>query len=72
MAMKVRYPKIETHEDMARAGLRFPTEVTCDGKTYARTGKLGTHIATGRPSAEYARDGACVWAFADGTINEKA
>lgn len=73
--MKVRYPKIETVEDMARAGVKFPAEVVHEGLVYWRTGKLGMHIATGRPSAEYSRrdehgEGR-VWAFSDGTYAGK-
>lgn len=47
-------------------------EIVYDRKTYYWTGKLGTHVATGRESAEYeAGDHSRLWAFVDdGVVNE--
>ncbi len=73
MAIKVRYPEIKNTAELARAGVVFPASVTCEGTTYYRTGKIGTHRATGRPTAEYSHkdmgEDRC-WAFSDGTIAE--
>lgn len=51
-------------------GLRFPTEIVYNGRTYYRTGKNGTHRATLRPTMEYqlADDNSRLWVFSDGSI----
>lgn len=71
--MKIRTPKIKNTADMARAGVVFPVCVGFDGSMYYRTGKVGMHIATGRPVAEYSHkdlgEDRC-WAFSDGSIAE--
>ena len=41
------------------------------GVRYYRTGKTGTHFATGLPATEYeAEDGRRLWAVADGTVDD--
>ena len=63
----------------AEAAQRAPTahlphEVTFEGRTYTKTGKVGTNVRTGQPSAEYGyRRPGCdrrLWMLADGTIEE--
>lgn len=50
------------------AGLSWPTTIEHRGVCYDRTGKLGTHCATLRPTAEYQHGGARLWAFVDGVV----
>jgi len=55
-----------------RAAMKNPAkpkaEIMHEGTTYYWTGKVGTHIATGRPSAEYKSAPDVIWAFYDGTV----
>jgi hypothetical protein len=57
---------------MATAADKFPAEVTHEGRTYYATGKKGTNLKTGLPSAEYQdysnEDEARVWVDSNGTI----
>jgi hypothetical protein len=46
----------------------LPWEVIHAGRTYLATGKVGTHMATGRPTQELATEGdARLWITLDGT-----
>ena len=46
----------------------FPYEIQADGREWCWTGKVGTDIKTGQPSAEYGTDAIRYWRRADGTI----
>lgn len=46
----------------------FPLHVEADGRKWCWTGKVGTDIKTGQPSAEYGTDAIRYWRRADGTV----
>ena len=46
----------------------FPRTIRADGKSWLWTGKIGTDIATGQPSAEYGTDAIRYWRRQDGTV----
>ncbi len=55
----------------------LPDVITFDGESFHRTGKVGTHRATGEPSAEYENQdqngkpsGKRVWRRASGVVEE--
>lgn len=50
----------------------FPISIDTEGRTFYRTGKLGTDRRTGEFSAEYEADNESrLWANQAGTINER-
>jgi DNA invertase Pin-like site-specific DNA recombinase len=65
---------VEEHADDEGSPNGFPSAVADhDGRVYHFTGKRGRHLATGRPSREYAHQAEGdrrVWALADGRIVE--
>jgi hypothetical protein len=69
---RYRYSKITNEKQLAAAGVTFPATITFEGQDYYGTGKLGTHIATCRPTKEYqcSVNADRLWAFSDGTIAE--
>jgi hypothetical protein len=52
----------------------WPASLKHEGKTYLRTGKTGTSVSTGQPSAEYEAASGLphrVWLRADGTVRDE-
>jgi hypothetical protein len=54
----------------AEAAHEWPVHITHEGRTYHKTGKVGTNRRTGQPAAEYQADngGERVWLLASGAV----
>jgi hypothetical protein len=66
--------RILVHEALAahEAERQSPATFSHKGKTFRRTGKVGSSRATGLPSAEYAgEDGSRVWRDVNGTVRDE-
>lgn len=64
----------KTEAELQAATKSFPMSVKFEGKTFSKTGKVGTNMKSGEPSAEYRSYGASgheddrVWRTASGKI----
>jgi hypothetical protein len=66
--------RILVHEALAahEAGRESPPTLTHKGKTFQRTGKLGSNRASGLPSAEYeGEDGSRMWRDVNGSVRDE-